>query len=606
MPHQALYRLLGIALALFSLDAGAWWHEDWSFRKKITLNAEPAGVPGMGTVSGLAIPIRLHSGNFSYFLDTRDDGGDLRVVAGDDQSPLPFHLESYDPITGVGVLWVRAPGLGSSAGPQSMYMYYGAPEAAAGGDAAATYDAAQSAVFHFQEREGPPRDATGYANHPSTSTLGLNRPGVLDRGAQLDGDNAMVLPGNPLLSTDAAGGFSFSTWLLIDDSAASGVLLSQSDAQQRFELGLRNALPYVRLGDAELAPELVASTPLAVGRWQHLALTLDDGLLRLYLDGREVGAMPAGRPPAGGALVLGAPSPGAGLVAGVDETRFAATARSPAWVAAAYETQSADSRLYTFFEDEAAEAAGLASAYLQLLRVTLNKLSLDGWTIIGIILLLGLVSADVMIGKALALARTEKADRHFLGEFRTAGARELEADLAEAAASQPPKTARGPRSALRRLYLGALGALRRLRAEYGEGPLPPQAVEALRSAVDIHMVEELNRMQSRMVMVTIAVSGGPFLGLLGTVLGVMITFTSVAASGEVNVTTIAPGVASAMATTVMGLVIAIPSMFGYNYLATRASRMQSMMEVFSEQLVTQLAALGGLRSPQPQAASHAP
>lgn len=102
---------------------------------------------------------------------------------------------------------------------------------------------------------------------------------------------------------------------------------------------------------------------------------------------------------------------------------------------------------------------------------------------------------------------------------------------------------------------------------------------------------ENNRLNDRMVWVTVAISGAPFLGLLGTVVGVMMTFATVAATGDVNVNTIAPGVASAMATTVVGLIIAIPCMFGYNYLATLISKRMSAMEVYADQLLSTFAVL---------------
>ncbi len=66
------------------------------------------------------------------------------------------------------------------------------------------------------------------------------------------------------------------------------------------------------------------------------------------------------------------------------------------------------------------------------------------------------------------------------------------------------------------------------------------------------MVRLTQKLQSQMVMLTIAISGGPFLGLLGTVVGVMITFAAIAASGDVNVNSIAPGIAAALAATVAG------------------------------------------------------
>jgi biopolymer transport protein ExbB len=92
-----------------------------------------------------------------------------------------------------------------------------------------------------------------------------------------------------------------------------------------------------------------------------------------------------------------------------------------------------------------------------------------------------------------------------------------------------------------------------------------------------------------MVLLTIAISGGPFLGLLGTVTGVMITFAAIAAAGDVNVNAIAPGIAAALVATVAGLAVAIPSLFGYNYLASRIRAMTGQMVVFCDELVTRLA-----------------
>ena len=90
-------------------------------------------------------------------------------------------------------------------------------------------------------------------------------------------------------------------------------------------------------------------------------------------------------------------------------------------------------------------------------------------------------------------------------------------------------------------------------------------------------------------MLTIAISGGPFLGLLGTVVGVMITFAAIAASGDVNVNAIAPGIAAALVATVAGLGVAIPALFGYNYLITRIKDATSEMQVFVDELVTRMA-----------------
>src|SRR5262249_58919279 len=92
-----------------------------------------------------------------------------------------------------------------------------------------------------------------------------------------------------------------------------------------------------------------------------------------------------------------------------------------------------------------------------------------------------------------------------------------------------------------------------------------------------------------MVLLTIAISGGPFLGLLGTVVGVMITFAAIAAAGDVNVNSIAPGIAGALVATVAGLGVAIPALFGYNYLISRVKELTSDMHVFIDEFVTKMA-----------------
>ena len=91
------------------------------------------------------------------------------------------------------------------------------------------------------------------------------------------------------------------------------------------------------------------------------------------------------------------------------------------------------------------------------------------------------------------------------------------------------------------------------------------------------------------MLLTIAISGGPFLGLLGTVVGVMITFASIAAAGDVNINAIAPGIAAALLATVAGLAVAIPSLFGYNYLITQIKAIAADMQAFSDEFICRMA-----------------
>ena len=114
--------------------------------------------------------------------------------------------------------------------------------------------------------------------------------------------------------------------------------------------------------------------------------------------------------------------------------------------------------------------------------------------------------------------------------------------------------------------------------------------------LDGALVKETQKLNKLMVLLTIAISGGPFLGLLGTVIGVMITFAAIAAQGDVNVNAIAPGIAAALAATVAGLAVAIPALFGYNYLLSRVKEAASDMHIFIDEFVTKIAEYYGGRS----------
>jgi hypothetical protein len=94
--------------------------------------------------------------------------------------------------------------------------------------------------------------------------------------------------------------------------------------------------------------------------------------------------------------------------------------------------------------------------------------------------------------------------------------------------------------------------------------------------------------EERIGMLATAVSLAPFLGLFGTVWGVMIAFCGVASAGSANIQALAPGVAGALLTTVAGLVVAIPSLVGYNFLTQMIRKITVSMDNFSESFMARL------------------
>jgi biopolymer transport protein ExbB len=194
------------------------------------------------------------------------------------------------------------------------------------------------------------------------------------------------------------------------------------------------------------------------------------------------------------------------------------------------------------------------------------------------------ISWVVMAKKASYMRKVERANERFLEGFHALDLTQL---VERNGAADPPGASAVRDSPLHRIYRGAAQEIRR-RSD-GTRPLHAESIESIRATLDAGLVRENQRLNRSMVLLTIAISGGPFLGLLGTVVGVMITFASIAAAGDVNVNAIAPGIAAALVATVAGLAVAIPALFGYNWLVTRAKNITAGMQVFLDELVTRIA-----------------
>ncbi|WP_018078824.1 DUF2341 domain-containing protein [Thiobacillus denitrificans] len=549
-------RVLAVAIALllslFSAASHAWWNEDWSARKKITLT-HPAG-----EVADAPVLIRLHTGNFD-FLASNEDGSDLRVVAGDDASELKFHIEKWDGLNQLALVWVKVPKL---AARTEAWLYFGNPEAPPASDARGSYDAA-SAVYHFNEPAGNPADSGPNALSATSFTGTRIAASFANGGAKFDATQNLTLPAVP-----ANGGWSASMWL--KPAALDGALMQAGG----FSVALAGGILNVQAGTASVA----SPAPLVDGKWQHLAVVVEGGTLRLYVDGKPAGEAAGAAAPAG-RLTLGN-----GYIGEADEIQLAGAARPAAWIAVAA-AQGPEGTLVALGEDEGSESGGGG-----IWGTLFQALTLDGWVAIGVLAVMLVVAVWVMIAKALYVNKVDRANRAFLDTFR-----ELSSDLGALDKSSRMADAFRHSSLYRLYHIAAQELAHRFPdtdashlAEQDKN-LSPQALDSIRASLDTGLVRESGLLTRLMVLLTIAISGGPFIGLLGTVLGVMITFAVIAATGDVNVNAIAPGIAAALMATAAGMAVAIPALFGYNYLNSRIKTVTSDMRVFIDELVTKLA-----------------
>jgi len=553
-----------VALLLVALPgmAQAWWSKDWKQRTTITLNTSAAGVQTQQAVTGMTVPVRLHSGNFD-FLSAKPDGSDVRVVAGDDKTPLKFWIERFDSVNELGVLWVQVPAIAPGTDKNLFYVYAGNDQAPAQTPDAAVFDAATLAAFHFAEKDGIAADQSGTIRAQAAVPIEVN--GLIGPSAHLKG-TAIVWPASEKLKFAAGAPLSIAFWVRPD--TAAGTLYSQGP----LKIALAGGALSAQLGSVNLAGGQVAPAT-----WSQIVLVIGAGKATLYVNDAQAGPADLG---AQAPAIEGDIQAGDGYQGLLDELEIANTARSAEWIKLAYAAQSADAKLVatkTETPENAGQESGGGGGYFGILFKSLTP---DAWVVIGILGVMFMIAVSVMVTKALYVSRTESANRRFLSHFRQT--RDVFKVL-------PESTAQFKDSSLYRLYRAGLIELTKRDIGRDGRALSGASLDAVKAAVDADSVREGYRLNAQMVLLTIAISGGPFLGLLGTVIGVMITFASIAAAGDVNVNAIAPGIAAALLATVAGLSVAIPSLFGYNYLASRIKTISSDMQIFIDEFVTRIA-----------------
>ncbi len=558
--------LTALMAGLFATSAQAWWSGDYKHRTKVTLNTTAQGVETKEALSGVVVPVRLHSGNFD-FLGAKPDGGDIRVVAADDKTPLKFWVERFDSTNELAVLWVQVPSVAPGTDKNNIFVYAGNEQAVAEANSAAIFDGAMLAAISMSGKDAEAIDASGQIK--STAAISREANGLMGAAAKLDGQQSITWASDKL-KAPASGPYSVSMW--IKPEVAQGQLIKQGPLALDLVAGKLTA---------SLGALKAVGGDLPVNAWAHVAITVGAGQLTLYVNGAQAAQAELAATSAGieGPLLVGE-----GFKGLVDELEVAATVRSADWIKLASAAQSADAKLVatiTQAEDTANAEEGGEPGYF---GVLLDNLTVDAWVVIIILGIMFVVASWVMATKAVLVGRADRDNQSFLKRFRDARDVMSVGDLSY------------KHSTLARLYTAGLRELtKRDVGQAGTPGLSGASIDAVKAAIDADLVRENHTLNAKMVLLTIAISGGPFLGLLGTVVGVMITFAAIAAAGDVNVNAIAPGIAAALLATVAGLGVAIPALFGYNYLAARIKNISSDMQIFVDEFVTRVAENYGTR-----------
>ena len=572
---QRFLFLLTILGTLVPGLAHAWWQPDWAYRKPVTVDAGPkAGAVG-GDPGRIPVLLRLHSGNFN-FEGVSDNGADLRFVAGDDKTVLNHQIEQFNPLLGIALIWVDVPAL-TAGTPQQLWMYYGNPKAPASGNGQRTFDPDYSLVYHFAEPGVPSRDSTAYGNHAQTAVPALDGA-VIGAGARL-GTAALTLPASPSLALAAGAPFTFSAWVRPDSLGAQQILYARRDGASELLVGVDQGVPFVQVNGQRSKP----GQPIQAGQWSHLALKADKTNVALYVGGRPAVSLATALPAFATAAAVGADvNASAGLAnftGAIDELRLSRTARPDALLLADAVSQGSESRLAVFGADE--QQAGKSH-----FGFIIAAMPLDAWIVVGVLGLMMVLSWIIMIGKGRSYGAIARANAQFMQSFHEAAG----APLDHLARNGKLSTAVKTDSSLWRLYDVAIDEMRRRHDRgYDLNAVSNATIGAIRAAMDGVMVRESERMSKRMIWLSTTIEGAPYVGLFGTVIGIMLVFVVAAMAGAVDINSVAPGMAAALLCTAAGLGVAIPALFGYNWLSSRSDAIVADMAVFVDEFATRLA-----------------
>ncbi len=491
--------------------------------------------------------------------------------------------------------------------PPIITLYYGsANPTSAASTASDAFDSATTLFHNFAQQGTAFQDATANANHsenPGTTSDG----GIIGSGLRLL-DTPLVIPASPSLEWTAGQELTVSTWLRPAVLQPNAVIFSRIDGENSIRVLLDQGAPVVQVSGPEGTATSAPGEPLPAATWAHLALVSSDGKLDLLIDGIPYSTLTAALPELTAPILLGGTAtatPGQTTFNGeLDAFRIANTARSISWLRFSAinqgATETAQRALFLGEIESAAAEVGHNEAleHMMLFGDIAKDMMFDGWIAVGVCIIMIIFGWTVAIQKFLYLNSIEKGSAEFVRQWKSLSRDLTSIDHDDEASvktlggnADPKKSALLANSPLFQIYsIGSEEIRHRLARDKARTQgLSGRSIQAIRAALDTGLVRAQQKLTSGLIFLTVSIAGGPYVGLLGTVVGVMITFAIISKSGEVDVNSIAPGIASALLATVAGLVVAIPALFIYSYLNGRIKNVIAEIKVFIDEFVAKMA-----------------
>jgi len=192
------------------------------------------------------------------------------------------------------------------------------------------------------------------------------------------------------------------------------------------------------------------------------------------------------------------------------------------------------------------------------------------------VVMLGLMIASVwcwaiVIDKQILITRTRRAMSRFEEVFWSGQS------LEELYRSLAGRT----NNALAALFVAAMREWKR--SHEGDRPAIASLSQRIDRVMDVTIQREMERLERRLLVLATVGSSAPFIGLFGTVWGIMTSFQAIAASKQTNLAVVAPGIAEALFATALGLLAAIPAVIAYNKLSAEVTQLGGRMEGFADE-----------------------
>jgi len=196
------------------------------------------------------------------------------------------------------------------------------------------------------------------------------------------------------------------------------------------------------------------------------------------------------------------------------------------------------------------------------------------WVILGFLVLISIIMTAISIDRAMFYKKINKANKSFKESFSVINSKEKMRNL----------TIVGEDSSFCKIF-NILNKRLFPGIQDEKSPIPPPKLQEIKIISEKIIREELHTLEGKLSFLATTTTISPFFGLLGTVWGIMLAFIAMGSEQSTEISAVGPGIAAALITTMIGLIVAIPAVILFNSLNSKLRAMVIEMENFSDEII---------------------